>query len=378
MRVRRRPLLSAALIVRNEARCLDACLASVRPIADEIVVVDTGSTDGTMAIARRWRAMTGEFAWRDDFAAARNHALGLARGRFVLYIDADERVASVDRDELRRQLTDRAFAGYHVLLHPRPGFTAYREMRLFVNHPLVRFRNVMHESIWPGLRDYQARHGGRIGQSSLVLEHDGYEGDQRAKHARDLPLLERALRDDPARVYCWWHLGRAHLGLGDAGAAERAWTTAIELVRNRREAPTLEDALPYLALIARRLDAGEDAEALLDEVQRLAPANAQVHWLRGRALMRASRHREALACFEWLLARGERRDLDRSTAYDARIFGVLAFESLATCHFQLRDYAQSREYFELAARHDAGNVAYRVKRDLAARLEREAVTPAAV
>src|ERR1043165_7712525 len=82
--------LSLALIVKNEARCLARCLESVRGILDEIVVVDTGSTDDTASIAKRYGAKISNFAWKDDFSIARNFALEQATGDWILVLDADE------------------------------------------------------------------------------------------------------------------------------------------------------------------------------------------------------------------------------------------------------------------------------------------------
>ena len=82
--------LSACLIVKNEAAHLPRCLASVRELVDEMVVVDTGSTDETPAIATAYGARVLAFAWRDDFSAARNFGLGQARGEWLLVLDADE------------------------------------------------------------------------------------------------------------------------------------------------------------------------------------------------------------------------------------------------------------------------------------------------
>ena len=85
-----RPLLSLCLIVRDEAERIGRCLDAALPIADEIVVVDTGSTDGTAAIAEAKGARVVPFVWIDDFAAARNAALDAARGDWILMLDADE------------------------------------------------------------------------------------------------------------------------------------------------------------------------------------------------------------------------------------------------------------------------------------------------
>src|ERR1051325_8465006 len=82
--------LSICMIVRDNEDTLARCLESVRPIADEIVVVDTGSKDSTVGIAENFGAIIGNFEWCDDFAAARNAALRLATCKWVLSIDADE------------------------------------------------------------------------------------------------------------------------------------------------------------------------------------------------------------------------------------------------------------------------------------------------
>ena len=82
--------LSLALIVKNESRCLARCLRSVQGVVSEIVVVDTGSTDDTVRIARECQARTVDFAWGDDFAAARNFALAQTTGDWILVLDADE------------------------------------------------------------------------------------------------------------------------------------------------------------------------------------------------------------------------------------------------------------------------------------------------
>src|SRR4029077_18021100 len=85
-------LLSAAIIVKDEADHLDACLSSLHGLVDEIVVVDTGSTDGSVAVAERHGAVVAHEPWRGDFSAPRNRSLDLATGDWILYIDADERV----------------------------------------------------------------------------------------------------------------------------------------------------------------------------------------------------------------------------------------------------------------------------------------------
>ena len=84
--------LSAAIIVKDEADRLDACLTSLRGLVDEIVVVDTGSTDRSVAVAEQHGAVVAHEPWQGDFAVPRNRSLDLVTGDWVLYVDADEQV----------------------------------------------------------------------------------------------------------------------------------------------------------------------------------------------------------------------------------------------------------------------------------------------
>ena len=96
--------VSLTMIVRDEEKNLSTCLESVRGVFGEIVVVDTGSTDRTIEIARTFGAKVFEFAWVDSFAAARNEALSHATGDYAIWLDADDLVEPVERVKLQRLL----------------------------------------------------------------------------------------------------------------------------------------------------------------------------------------------------------------------------------------------------------------------------------
>jgi tetratricopeptide (TPR) repeat protein len=360
-------LLSAALIVRDEERYLGACLASLQGLADEVVVVDTGSSDRSKQIAADAGARVYDRPWTGDFSAARNYALDLARGDWILYIDADERIGGGTPAEARARLRRPGYVGHRLLLRPRPGFSPYWELRLFRNDPRIRFRGIIHENIWPAIIACQQASGGCIGLTDLVLEHDGYEGDQRRKHLRNQPLLERSLADDPSRVFSWCHLASVRAGLGDAEGAERAWGEAMRVVRGKADRQP-EDAMPFLHLIERGLANGDDVTGLLDEAVGLFGSNLQFTWLRARTLMAGGRPAEAIPLLEGLVTAGATSEFDQSWAYDLRLFGVFAYEMLAACHFGLREYAAALRYFELAAGCDPSNLEYRVKAAVCSRL----------
>lgn len=94
------------MIVRNEEHFLEACLTSIRDVVHEIVVGDTGSTDRTPEIARDFGARLYHISWEDDFSAARNQILALAKGAWILSIDADERLHPISRSQIELLLKD--------------------------------------------------------------------------------------------------------------------------------------------------------------------------------------------------------------------------------------------------------------------------------
>jgi glycosyltransferase involved in cell wall biosynthesis len=362
-------LLSAALIARDEEQFLGTCLRSLHGLVDEIVVVDTGSTDRTPDIAAAQGARVCTHPWTGDFGAARNRALDLARGEWILYIDADERVRAGTADGVRERLAEPGALGHRVMLHPRPGHSGYWELRLFRNEPDIRFRGIIHENIWPAIEARQAASGGRIGRTGLVLDHEGYEGDQHRKHLRNLPMLERSLAADPTRVFSWCHLATVRGALGDESGAEQAWQQAMALVAGKTEHQP-EDAVPFLHQIEAGLARGEDVTGPLERAQWLFAGNLQFVLLRAQVLMAAERYDAAIAALHQLVAAGQADDYDKSWGYDLRLFGVFAYDLLAVCHFKRGEFAAARQYYERAAGCEPSNLEWRAKAAACAQLDR--------
>ena len=340
-------LLSAALIVRNEGRFLDGCLASLKGRVDEVVVVDTGSTDQTCDIARRAGARLLHHAWVGDFAAARNASVDAARGTWILYIDADERVVEFDRAAVEAELADPRYVCHTVLFRPAVGYTRYREFRLFRNRPDLRFQGVIHETLVPALHDIEARTGLAIGDSHVALDHLGYEGDLTHKHRRNLPLLQARLEREPRHVYCLDQLGLSLLGLGDAAGAEAAWRRAIDVIRVT--GPTgMVDSLPFLHLANLLVDSKRDASAVLDEGCRQFPQNHSLTWLQARHLVEQGRHADAIPLFTRLAAIDASRLGPAKLAFDASIFGAQAHAALGLCAFRLGRFRESAGHYARA------------------------------
>lgn len=188
--------LTACLIARDEENALPRCLASLRGVADEICVLDTGSRDRTVEIARGHGAILGFRAWDQDFSAARNASLELASGDWILQIDADEEIDPASVAGLRQDLASGPPCRLVevVLLDgtDRPGVVSLP--RLFRRDDRIRYRRAVHESVLESLDE------ARLPPPTpcrLRLIHHGYRPEiveNRAKRGRNLSIL-RATRD---------------------------------------------------------------------------------------------------------------------------------------------------------------------------------------
>src|SRR5579859_3451807 len=187
------PKLSLALIAKNESRCLARCLRSIQSIIDEIVVVDTGSTDETVSIARQFDAKVFPFTWVDDFSAARNFALEQTTGSWILVLDADEHASEALASEIAQFTTRELAIGKLRIVSDfcRNGQTFRSQSfvsRLFPRG--ARFEGRIHEQLISPLPRLNLKGD---------LWHDGYlETD---KSDRNIKLLTRELQNTPQDPY---------------------------------------------------------------------------------------------------------------------------------------------------------------------------------
>jgi glycosyltransferase involved in cell wall biosynthesis len=357
-------VISATLIVRDEAAVIGDCLRSIRDHVDEMVVVDTGSRDETPRIAEEAGARLFHFPWIDDFAAARNHALDVATGDWVLYIDADERLVVPESLSLAGAVADPRYAAVRVRFQPHTGYSDYSEVRLFRRDPRLRFAGRIHETIVPMLTALCQTGEYSIGQTDIRITHVGYEGDLTRKHHRNLPLLRKAVIDNPARVYYWWHLGATLAGLGRFDEADATLVRAIEVAASSaNDQHHAEASLAYQGRARIAFDRGDPAAALrlADEGLRKRAQDHSLKILRARALIELGREEEALDVVDDLQAAGAPGIFDPAMAFDLRIFGEFAEELRGWACFRLGRFAESAAAYARAAELTDDNLAYRAK-----------------
>jgi tetratricopeptide (TPR) repeat protein len=228
--------LTACLIVRDEERHLANCLHSIAEVADQIVIIDTGSVDQSVEIAKAFGATVGEFTWTNDFAAARNESLRLATGSWVLWIDADERLAPGALPTLLSAMIRTHIGGYAIDIvnylseETTEDRFVHSPCRLFQRLEGVAFEGTIHEQVGPSIE----RLGLPIARlDGTHFDHFGYrqdEMDAKSKAARNFAAITAALEHDPEDGFQWFNLGNAHFTAGDYEQAAAALARATDLV----------------------------------------------------------------------------------------------------------------------------------------------------
>lgn len=309
-------LLSLCMIVKNEEKVLDRCLRSVQGLADEIVIVDTGSTDRTKEIAAKYTDRIYDYKWQNDFAAARNESLRHATGRWILVLDADEYVQPNGHAELRRLLETRSSAKnvcyllkiMNMLGQESGGQMHFMESqgaRLFANTPGIHYEEPIHEQL--------RSNSGPIAFEALSdfsIYHSGYTDEvvaEKQKTKRNLGILEKL--KTPQRLkdpyYCYV-LGNEYANGKNEAEAYRYYKKSYE-----KSKPT--DAW-YIHLLDRfltvmiKLNKHGEAYRLVQEARKRRPDVVDYHCLQGIILEHYGLYPEAASCFEECLKIADARE----------------------------------------------------------------------
>lgn len=327
------PLISLTMIVKNEGHQLADCLESVARCVDEIVVVDTGSSDDTIAIARSFGAKVVESTWVDSFSASRNEALSHASGRWILWMDADDRLDGNDQAKLvslRSRLTDEnvAFVFKCVCAAPKGSPTIVDHVRLFPRRPGVSWRYRVHEQILPSLRSI----GVQPIWTDIEVQHTGYadRGLREVKLQRDLRLIGLALQEAPPDPFTLFNLGTI---LYDLGRPKEA----VEPLRRSLAESSPSDSIvrkAYALLIRCYRDIAEPGLAFqeCEQALRTLPADPELLFLQGLLFRDAGQLVDAQRSWTKLL---ELRSADHFASIDRGILGYKTDQNLAVLAMEL-------------------------------------------
>jgi len=193
-----RPTLSACMIVKNEEKFLSQCLTSMKGAVDEIIVVDTGSTDTTVEIARSFGANVYHHPWNNSFSEARNHSLKYARGDWILQIDADETLEQSDIPLLHKLINDNSYNVIFVAIYNElPGGCAKHYFQRIFRRGKAYFEGIVHN---------QLIFEGKVLQSEIRFYHYGYNlsGQEMQKSIKGQGIFYGSSLQKILTIYLLW------------------------------------------------------------------------------------------------------------------------------------------------------------------------------
>lgn len=228
--------VSVCIITKNEAGHLEQCLDALRPFPFEIVVVDTGSTDRSKEIAKRYTDKVYDFEWIDDFSAAKNFCASHASHNMILSLDTDEFIRHVDWDALQTAIEGNSRSVGTIEMKnyfdTRDGrrYEVCRLERIF-DRRYYHFQNPIHEMISPIGRSRDCSYG-TLYDAPISVDHVGYLGSEdklEKKAKRNLYLLSQELEKDPDNPYLYFQIAQCHLLMRDHKRACEYFEKAIRL-----------------------------------------------------------------------------------------------------------------------------------------------------
>jgi glycosyltransferase involved in cell wall biosynthesis len=225
--------LSVCAIIKNEETYLERWLNNVHSFADEIIVVDTGSTDSSVELLGKYPTVRVEtFLWDDDFSSARNFSLSLASCKWVLVLDADETMPEVNQLTQLLLLDHDAYFLPIRNFQPEDSLTLFEDsiqLRLFRNNETFRFKGRIFEEIEPSINQ---SNGDILHSDKPMIHHDGYRSDtvqgDASRRERNIRIITKALQEEPNNGVLYFQLGLYHKG-SDPEMMERFLLMALQV-----------------------------------------------------------------------------------------------------------------------------------------------------
>ena len=349
------PRLSICLIVKNEERFLAQCLKSVRGLAAQLIVVDTGSTDRTVEIAREFGAEIYSFAWCDDFAAARNAALEHATGDWILMLDADEELPVAQHAKLFADMKDATTIALRLPLVNAGQEKEGRSFvpRLFRNAPEVFFTGRIHEQVFASLLEHAKKWGLKTALGSAQLLHHGYTKElvrDRNKIERNLKLLRAAITENPADANLLMNLGLELVRSDDLTGGIEKYRAAFDVMSAQPAAdlvPELREVLltQFTSHLYKLRCQDEVVAVLTSPLARHGELTASLHFALGLAYFELKQFSEAADQMRRCLAKRKQSAL---TPINTDILTAAPQHCLALCLANLRDTAAAEKAFAAA------------------------------
>lgn len=355
--------ISLCMIVRDEERVLDACLESAKDVFTQMIIVDTGSKDRTVEIAKSHGAEVHEIEWPDSFAGARNESIKHARGTWIFWMDADDTLPFASSLAL---LEAAVGASKDVVGFVMPvqfvetelaGATRVDHVKLFRNIPGLEFEGRIHEQILPSLAPYR----GRIDRIGAVVLHSGYDTSvegQLKKRVRDEKLLKLDLAERPDHPFVLFNLGMtAHYCEDHPGAID--WLEKSLGVSKDHESH-VRKIYALLGVSQRKLGQIETAAATFQKGLDVVGEDPELRFQLAMTYSELGRFDDAKA--EYLAICPEYET--HFSSFDISIIGFKRYFNLASVCLQLDQYAEAKGWLRKAISVSSGLARYEAAESL--------------
>lgn len=290
--------ISLCMIVKNEEEFLEQSLQSASRYVEDFVVVDTGSTDSTKEIALKYTQKVYDFSWCNDFSAARNFSLEKASYDWVLILDADEKIIDFDSQSVQQLITSNNPAvgriqRINVLFDATGERHLSERISRFLNRQLFHYEGIIHEQI--------VNRNGNPHQTvplKITVEHLGYTQEvisRTDKIARNLTLLEQALKEAPEDTYLLYQLGKSYYLAKNYVEAIQCFKKALSMPINF-ELEYIEDLVETYGYAL--INNGDYTESLeLEKFERYYGGSADFLFLMGLIYMNNAKFLQAVGQF---------------------------------------------------------------------------------
>lgn len=305
-----RPLISLCMIVKNEEKVIDRCLSSIVNLIDEIIVVDTGSTDNTKELVSKYTSKIYDFEWVDDFSAARNYAASKASGEWILVLDADEYVDEENFKKFINELKDDGgvynaytakiinFAGNfgeHLLQN-------YHD-RIYKNNGEISYHRKIHEQFKHNNNDKL-----KLKYSSLVIFHSGYLNKtvtEKNKSQRNKELLDNQVKNGKQNAFDYFNFGNEYFSLGEYEEALEAYLQAYKL-KSSFQLAWIPMNLIQIIICLLRLKRYNDALNVINDAQGIFANSPEFTYLKGKVFLDRGQIEDAKLIFLELINNAEK------------------------------------------------------------------------
>lgn len=341
--------LSVCMIVKNEEKSLPQCLRSIAGLWEELVIVDTGSTDKTMQIAAEFGARVIVDPWRNDFSYSRNISLQSAGKPWIFWLDADDVVppaAALKIQKIKNDYPVNTAFGFQIQNSvDGSGGQVFQQVRMFPNRSDVRFEFRVHEQVLPSIQ----RAGVKVSYTDIIIVHTGYHpGSKQAKQERNLALLQEELRtQDPKNPVTVFMVAGALVDLGRGGESKSFYEQAYSLAMQQRAEGHIRDEVP-LILAGIALEKGDAAgyDRWISVAKEHTPDHIKLNFIEGRKAERQNDPNKARDAFEKVILAEEKPSF---IPIDYRMLKIQACASLGKLYgLVFKDKAKMIEILELA------------------------------